>query len=668
MRQQKLVGGDVNSWKQSLRDLTAKTPDHPELALAQFKAFSKQIPLLYFILLVNAWTVSITHISVAPVALAVYAPGLLSILCLVRLVRWIRNGATEPSTDQARAALKSTTRLAALLAVAFAAWALAIHPYGDAYQQSQVAFFLAITVVGCVFCLMHVRAAALMVAALINIPFVAFFGLSGNPTFIGVTVNMALVSLAMAVIVLIYYRDFTELIMSRRTLEAKQAETKALSDENFRLANLDSLTDLPNRRSYFSSLDEQIVVARERGWRLAVGVLDLDGFKPVNDTHGHPVGDKLLKLVADRLREACGTGMEPYRLGGDEFGLLLQGDLDDAALLGSAEFICNALKAPFELTGVTVRISCTVGLAVYPDMSADAVELFERADYALYHAKRNGKRGGVTLFSAEHEADIRRHSLVEQALRSGDLEREMSLAYQPIVDATTGKPIGFEALARWTSPEIGVVRPDEFISVAEKSGLIPTLTRLLLGKALQAVKGWPEPLRLSFNLSVHDLAASDGVLRILAMIGQSGVSPSRIELEITETAMVHDFAQVTTAIDTLKAFGVGISLDDFGTGYSSLRQVHRLPLDKLKIDRSFITDIHLNTVSHKIVKSLVTLCRDMNLKCVVEGVEREEELAVLRELGCELIQGYYYAKPMQQAEIDGYLLALAPTPERQIAV
>jgi diguanylate cyclase (GGDEF)-like protein len=653
---------EVNPWLQALRDLTARTPDNPELAVAQFKAFSKQIPLLYFILLVNAWSVSITHIEVAPVALSVYAPALLSVFCVARLVRWFRNGYAEPTPETARSALKATNRFAVVLAVAFTCWALALHPYGDAFQQSQIAFFLAITVIGCVFCLMHVRSAALTVAALINVPFAAFFGLSGNPTYVGLTVNMALVSLAMAVIVLIYYRDFTELIVSRRSLEAKQAETKALSDENFRLANLDSLTELPNRRSFFSSLDAELDVAQKQGTRLAIGVLDLDGFKPVNDTHGHPTGDKLLVLVAERLRESCGESVVLCRLGGDEFGLIVRNSADDAALVSEADFICMALRAPFEMASVSVRISGTIGLAVYPDTSADAVELFERADYALYHAKRNNRRGKATLFSAEHEADIRRHSQIEQALKSGDLDREMSLAFQPIVEATTGRPIGFEALARWSSPELGTVRPDEFIAVAEKSGLIPMLTRLLLGKALVAAKTWPDALRLSFNLSVYDLVAADGVLRLLAMINQSGVSPSRIELEITETAMVQDFTQVTAAIDALKAFGVGISLDDFGTGYSSLRQVHRLPLDKLKIDRSFITDIHRNANSLKIVKSLVALCRDMNLTCVVEGVESAEELAVLRELGCELIQGYYYAKPMRLGEIQDYLDGLEVLP------
>ncbi len=238
---------------------------------------------------------------------------------------------------------------------------------------------------------------------------------------------------------------------------------------------------------------------------------------------------------------------------------------------------------------------------------------------------------------------------------SADFDVEMELVFQPIVDAMSEHTAGFEALARWQSPRLGWVSPADFIPAAERIGLIRPLTQALLVRALATARTWPDDIRLSFNLSAHDVCAAEGILPLIAIIENSGLPPHRIDFEITETAVTFDFVRAQQSIATLKAMGCGISLDDFGTGYSSLSHVHRLPLDKLKIDRSFVSDINENPVSHKIVKSLTGLCDDMEIACVVEGVETRAQLDSLRRLGCDFLQGYYFSKPMPGAAIDDYL-------------
>ena len=619
--------------------------DMPELLLAQYRAFSQQLPLMYVILMSNSWILAISYLHAAPLSLSVACPVALTVVCAARLLGWWNGRKVQVTPATAGAALKRTNLLSGLLAAGFSAWAISLYPYGDAAMQSHVAFYMAITVIGCIFSLVHLRPAALTVAVVVNTVFVVFFISTGNPTYIAMAINVVMITGSMLVILLVSYRDFTALVASRQALELTQQKTLALSNENFRLANLDSLTELANRRSFFSRLDAAVAQAASTGGVMTLGILDLDGFKPINDTYGHPVGDALLVQLADRLSAACGRHAEPFRLGGDEFALIFSGT-DIAEVMEHAYDICAAIRAPFVLRNCTARISSTIGLATYPALASNSQELFERADYALYQAKRSSGRGEAWLFTEADEANIRRSSVVENTLKGANLDDELSLMFQPIVDVRTGQPVGFEALARWASPELGQVSPGEFIPIAERAGIVTKLTPVLLRKALATAATWPSKVRLSFNLSVFDISDPEALLQIVSAICNSGVSPRRIDLEITETAMVNDFAQIMAGVDTLKALGVGISLDDFGTGYSGLRHVHQLPLDKLKIDRSFVTDIDTNPASHKIVKSLMTLCNDLKLTCIVEGVETAEELAVLRDLGCHLIQGYHCGRPM----------------------
>jgi diguanylate cyclase (GGDEF)-like protein len=639
---------------------------NPQLVTAQFLAASYQIPILYIILPTNSWVLAVTHLDVAPLWLTLAFPLVLSIVCMLRLAFWWR--ARRKPIDAAGAAhtIVRTNVLAVLLSFSLSVWALAMFNYGDDMLRTHVAFFMAINSIVCMVGLTHIRSAAIAVAVIANGFSLAYFMHGGHIVFVAMGVNLLIVSVALLVMLLSSSGNLRDLVTSQQELEVSQERTLALSDENHRLANLDSLTELPNRRSFFATLHAEVARARATKSKLIVGIMDLDGFKPVNDTYGHPVGDTLLKRIAERLSDICKDDVSVYRLGGDEFAIILH-TADTEEALDHAYDICASLRKPFVLQNCTARVSGTLGLAIFPDLAQTSQELFERADYAMYRAKHGNGRGEAWLFSRDDENQIKRRSLVEQSLRTADLEDELSVVFQPIVDAHSGETLGFEALARWHSPLLGHVSPSEFIPTAEQSGQVNNLSPVLLAKALAVAATWPAHLRLSFNLSVFDMFSTECLLRIIALIGNSPVNPRRIDLEITETAMVGDFAAILAGVEMLKRTGVSLSLDDFGTGYSSLRQVHQLPLDKLKIDRSFVSGIDRNEASQKIVRSLVSLCNDLNLSCVVEGVETMAERETVRRLGCHYIQGYYFGQPMTPRKVEDYLFAERSQRERLAA-
>lgn len=618
---------------------------NPLMNVAQFEALSKQVPLLYFILMVNMLTLAWTHIGVAPGWLVMSAPILLGVFSLVRAIKWIKWRGRQISPEAAYRDLRVTNFLAAPLAIGMTAWSLALLPYGDAYQRAHVAFFMSITVIGIIFCLMHLRSAALMVAIIVNVPFMVAMLISGHSTFVATGVNVALVTGALIVVVTTHYRDFQQLNESRIVLLEQQKTLTQLSDENLRLANLDSLTGLPNRRSFFDRLKKGFAEAERLDQRIAVGVLDLDGFKPINDMHGHAAGDKVLVKIARRLMALESEGVSFFRLGGDEFAMICDRDCDEVSLAALGEKICSAVAEKMQIGTGSLQVTGSMGIAVFPDVGLDGQELYERADYALYAAKRD-QRAGVVLFNAVQAKSLGRQKEVEEALLTADLERELSLEYQPIYDIEKQRCIGFEALARWTSGSLGRVSPGEFIPIAEHSGRIALMTRMLLRKALAQASEWPAGTLLSFNLSPIDLVSSDSIVKLIAIVETSSFDPRFLNFEITESAVIRDFEQATRSIALLKQLGVGISLDDFGTGYSSLSHVHKLPLSKIKIDQSFVRNVHQRPASAKIIRTMLSLCGELGLGSIIEGVETIDELDALADMGVKFVQGYHFSRPL----------------------
>jgi diguanylate cyclase (GGDEF)-like protein len=643
-----------DTFADQLPDLLRLPRDNPELIQAKLAAFTRQVPMMYAIVVFNTWALALTFDGAAPRSLTLDMPAALSVICVFRIMGWWRSRNRELQTDQAVAKLRSSIIFASILGVAFCAWSLSLLPYGNDLAKSHVAFFMAVTSIGCAFCLMHLRAAALIVMNFVVIPFAIYFGASDSPIFVAIAFNFVVVTLAVVIMLLGNHKDFEQRVNSEKALLAKQAELQLLSDRNYRNSNTDSLTGLPNRRNFFTELERAIISARITERRLSLGIIDLDGFKAINDVHGHRIGDRLLLKVADRLRAHLDPQTFLGRLGGDEFVMFSNRLQDEQAISDAEHKIIGLFDAPFEIGNIAVRIGCSVGYAQFPDAAQTAEDLFERADYALHFGKQNG-RGRVVCFSAEHEATIRKASQIDQALLNADLDQELWIAYQPIVCAQTGRTVSFEALARWRNPELGDVPPMTFIVAAERSGMIAQLTPLLLRKALEGALNWPENVRISFNLSAEDVGSTLSILKLIAVIQQSGVKANRIDFEITETGVMRNLAQASQALNALRALGARISLDDFGTGYSSLSCIRELPLDKVKIDRSFISRIEIDPAARLILKTMIGMCSDLGHDCIVEGVETAEQISFLRAEGASFMQGYAFARPMRGDEVATYL-------------
>ncbi|PCI83945.1 MAG: hypothetical protein COB24_14945 [Hyphomicrobiales bacterium] len=423
-------------------------------------------------------------------------------------------------------------------------------------------------------------------------------------------------------------------------------QTLLLGGKNIMLANTDALTSLPNRRNFFAQLETLTQINQNnQAPKFIVGLLDLDGFKRINDVFGHPAGDSLLVKTGERLCNILGENIMLARLGGDEFGLIITDQDDIANVEKIGQQICDEMSKTFHLREGSVQIGATVGFVEFPSMALTSQLLFERADYALCYSKQNSK-GTPVIFSAQHETIIRNISNIEHQLRESDLEEELSVVFQPIIDSQLQKTVGFEALARWHNTTLGHMQPDIFIRSAEQMGIINKLTTILLTKALHAASQWPDDIFMSFNLSIYDLSSPQTILSLVNIVEKSDFPSKRIIFEITESAVMHDFEQANEALKLLKLQGAQIALDDFGTGYSSLSYVQRMPLDRLKIDRSFVTNIATDKDTKNIVQTILDLCNNLNLHCIVEGVETVEQLTLLEAMGCRYFQGYYFSKPL----------------------
>ncbi|USI71449.1 putative bifunctional diguanylate cyclase/phosphodiesterase [Sphingomonas morindae] len=618
------------------------TPDDA-VAVAQWREMRRQVPFLYALLIVNGAAVAYTHRAVAPLWLTLWAAVALASLSAVRMVHWLTVGTRQqPDGLGARRALRRTTLLSAVLAAGYVGWAVALDDYGGPMERAHVALFIAITVIGCIFCLICLPQAALAVTVIVTGAYLVHYLPSGDTVWTAIALNIAAVTLVMVQVMFNSFRAFTALVRSREELGARQAESERLGRENALLAHTDSLTGLPNRRYFLARLEAMLAERNASGGRFVVGVLDLDRFKPVNDTHGHVVGDRLLTQVGERLRGLATPSMLIARLGGDEFGMTLVDDVDHAQAIGQS--FCDALTMPFQLDDIRITIGCSCGLAAYPEAGTSAHALFDRSDYALYHAKSHG-RGGAALFSLEHETAIRSERAIETALQEADLDAELDVHFQPIIDTAAMRVISVEALARWTSPLLGRVPPDQFIPTAERLGLIRAITLSLFRKASAAAAQLPQEIGLSFNLSALDIASPETIAALVEAITTGPVPAARITFELTETALMRDFDRAVAAMRRLRALGAQIALDDFGTGYSSLGYLRLLPLDKIKVDRSFAADLQ-DVSGRNIVTAIFGLCRNLALDCVIEGVESEEQLLRLQELGYRLVQGYLFARPM----------------------
>ncbi|MBP2610451.1 putative bifunctional diguanylate cyclase/phosphodiesterase [Agrobacterium pusense] len=432
-----------------------------------------------------------------------------------------------------------------------------------------------------------------------------------------------------------------------QTLQVSQNELQAM-------AYSDPLTGLGNR---YRLRDKIRMLASERSSDPApftVGIANIDGFKPINDLFGVQAGDEILCQVAHRLKACIPDGAIVTRHDGDEFAFVLPLVFERTGAERVGNMIKDVLSAPYDLGDRNVRLSSSFGFAIYPFAGDDFEDLLKSAETALYRSKRRG-RGQITVYSREIAQEMKRATQLEQALRNAIITDAIDVHFQPIVRLEEAKVIGFEALARWNDPDLGFVSPAVFVPLAEERGFIDALSEALLRKAVEAALFWPRELFLSFNLSSAQLMDPSTADNILSILSRVGLDPHRLELEITETAVMTSADTAQRIISELQSAGVRISLDDFGTGQSSLGRLRDFTFDKVKIDRAFVSRISSDRPSEHIIKAIVAMCEGLDLEVVAEGIEERAEEEKLRALGCAMGQGYFYGRPADAAATQRYL-------------
>ena len=431
----------------------------------------------------------------------------------------------------------------------------------------------------------------------------------------------------------------------RRVLAIRDiSERKEAAARIAHLAYHDALTGLPNRAVFTDHLARSVGKAADQAEPLAALCVDLDGFKAVNDIYGHPAGDELLIEVAHRLRSVTRGNELVARLGGDEFAVVQEGGSQPGHAGLLSERMLAALREPFTVGGQSVRISASIGVAIFPADARTASDLIKNADMALYRAKAEG-RGLARFYEAAMDEALRQRRQLEADLRVAIGSGQLKVHYQPLAEMESGTIIGFEALLRWDHPAHGPISPEMFIRLAEESGLIVTLGEWVLNEACGEAARWTPPLKLSVNLSPLQFMQADLVGAIERVLAQTGLDPARLELEVTEGLLIKDATGALAILERLKALGVEISMDDFGTGYSSLSYFRMFPFDKVKIDRSFVADMLANPQARAIIRSVIGLGHGLGVPVVAEGVETAEQLDALRAEGCDQVQGYLIARP-----------------------
>ncbi|OJA51695.1 histidine kinase [Burkholderia ubonensis] len=730
---------------------------NPDLLAAQYRVFAGQLPVMYLILISSTWSLAVTHLGSSPTWLTVAAPCAMTLASLVRLLHWRRARLLDPTPETVSRALTFTNRLVIPIALTFTTWALLLFPYGDAWQKAQVAFYMAITLIGCVFSLMYLRSAALTVAVIVNVAFIAFFISTRQPTLVATAVNMVFVSAALIAVISVNYRGFLRTVDAQaesrmrehaqtrlmqmiddmpvavmtadpetfrinylnatslnllRSIEhllpiraddalgapidvfhphpqhqrrlladpanlphrtrvrlgpevldlqvsavrdaeghyigpmlswsivTRQAEAEARIHE---LAHHDSLTGLPNRATFLTEFDACL---RRSDKVIALLFIDLDGFKLINDARGHSAGDEVLRQVAERLRGQCPEpGMMLGRIGGDEFAVLMR-DTDADGAMGAAARLVDTLVAPYAPSpDRQFRIGASIGCVLAPHHGNDAGVLLSRADMALYAAKKAGK-GTYRMFSPDMETSAQERIALESKLRLAlDESQGLYVFYQPIVDVRTRRITTREALLRWHHPRAGWISPARFIPVAERGGLIDRLGRFVLDQACRQAARWPDGARVAVNVSAGQLGHGTIAPAVAAALAGAGLTPDRLEIEVTETALLHDEGKAVADLRALRAMGVRVALDDFGTGFSSLAHLRAFPFDKIKIDGSFVRDAVTRPDCAAVVCAVADLGKRLGVTTVAEGVETEEQLACITEAGCREVQGFLLGRP-----------------------
>jgi diguanylate cyclase (GGDEF)-like protein len=615
----------------------------------RYRALQRQMPLLYVVILTNLMGL---HLSgggdlTSPFALT------LTVLVLFRLVHWLKVREREVAPERILRELRMTWVYAVVFSLGFSLWALRQIANLEAGAENHVILFGSLAAIGCAYGVSRYPAAARTPLLFLGVPLALQLVFSGDVAHIGIGVSLGVVLLVLMRLLALHDDSFRELVESRTaiTLERERAQraerlAKAEKAKARLIADTDPLTGLANRRAFLRALGRRVSgLARSRGGGFALAMVDLDGFKPINDTFGHAAGDRVLEGIGSRLARAAGEGALIARTGGDEFALLLPRvrTLDGATGAGSA--VCATLQEPFLVDGREFRISGCCGVTLLLPGDCDVEEALIRADTALYRAKEGG-RSGVAVFTKEMHEINRRRILIEKALRLPQTLERIGLVFQPITDLATGELKALEALARWHDDTLGRIPPDQFIPIAEQINVIEQISEKLLAQAAAEASRWASTVRLSFNVSAVQLCTAGSAQRLLAVLERAGLDPGRLQVEVTETALLADFEVARENLQALRGAGARIVLDDFGAGHASISYLREMQFDGVKLDGALIASVTESIRSRRLLKGVLDLCAALGLPSVAEHIETDEQLRLLRELGCREGQGFLLSPPL----------------------
>lgn len=523
----------------------------------------------------------------------------------------------------------------------FALWAMMLSTYGDQAAQSFIHYIVAITLFSGVLGLGHAPLTALRIALAVTIPTSGQILFSGHPNAVPVVLVQIVVTALLLLITNGHHRDFVLLELSRQQLVRRERQTARLAQDNLIQATIDPLTGALNRRAILSLLEEELASGRTGTAAAWLALIDLDGFKHINDTYGHAAGDAVLAAIASRL--SIIERIRSYgRLGGDEFAVIIDPALDEAGVRQLADDLSDSLRAPVQHGGAVLRFSGSIG--VHRVAGRSASDCLERADAALYKAKEQSD-GAVVVFSPHDEKALLARAAITRQFNDSNLEQRIKLVYQPIVDARSARISGFEAFARWSPDGQQWLPPADFISLAVATGRTGELTRMVLARALSECRAWEQGRTLSINLAPRDVMRAGTAEALARLVNEAGAPPHAIILEVTERALIDDPKRAEAQLKAFRAQGFRIALDDFGAGWSSLSQVHRLPLDMIKIDQALSRALATDPGARTLVATIVSLSWQLGIDCTIEGVEDELQAETARALGVRLMQGYHFGRP-----------------------
>lgn len=618
-----------------------------EQAVTNFRSLRQQIPLLYATALVNLVGL---HVATGGKELVLISPvSLLTALLSWRMIVWLFFQRDCDDFDVIAAKLIKMVALTMLLCVGFSIWTQALvskHPD----EIMSIVLFSILAALGAAYGLSSFPRAAILPLAILGLPMATRLLFMNNATTTGIGISLSLVLLLVMRLLHTHSQALSGLVTSR--LAAAREHNRAISAEVAALkrADHDALTGLANRAKLFREMQSRMFQGPTSGGGSVVAICDLDGFKGANDAFGHAAGDAILQVFAKRLSEAFGDNAVVARTGGDEFGLFWREGLAKRDIAKIGEKICALASTPIEWEAKSLNIGASCGITEAGPISSSVSEFVRQADSALYRAKASG-RGVWRLYDQKMHALDKRRAGLEKMLLDRKAQMEMTVQFQPIFCLSSGKVVSSEALARWNSEELGIIPPSEFISVAEQLGLIEGLNDALLHKAINAFRPWPSELRLSFNLSALQISQEGSANRILALVEQQGFSPSCMQFEVTETAFLADMERAKRELEKLRDAGCIIALDDFGAGHASVSYLRDLVFDIVKLDGSLTTNIQHCERSRGILLGLIALCHASGAKCVAEHVETEEQLSLIRAMGCDFAQGYHLGRPASEITI-----------------